>query len=80
MLIETVQDTPLDAPENPGIEGKQHDDPYAGTPSEEHLDEYADGWLAGKGQHKGANPRPRDHEEEDVVEVRSPAYKNFMMD
>lgn len=68
ILRDHKHDAPSDAPENPGIEGRQPEDPYAGSPNEEYSIEYDDGWLAGKGQHKGMNPHPKENEEEDVVE------------
>jgi len=69
VLTRIVQDSPSDATENPGIEGKRPEDTYAGSPSEEYPDEYDDGWFVGKGKHKGKNPQVRDHEEEDAVKV-----------
>ena len=75
-LTSIVQDTPPDAGENPGIEGKRPEDPYAGSPNEEYSDEHDDGWFVGKGQHKGRNSRAKDHEE-DAVEVCSQSHKTF---
>lgn len=66
-----IQDAPFDASENPGIEGREPEDPYAGSPNEEYSGEYDDGWLVGQDQHKGMNPRPKENEEEDAVEVSS---------
>lgn len=63
------QDTPHDAAENAGIEGKRAGDPYAGSSNGEYLDEYDDGWFVGNGHHKGKNPQGKDYEEEDAVEV-----------
>jgi len=63
ILRDHKHDSPPDAPENPGIEGKRPEDAYAGSPSEEHTDEYDDAWFVGKGQHKGNHP----HEEDDAV-------------
>ena len=71
MLTWIVPDSPSDAAENPGIEGKRPEDAYAGSPSEEYSDEYDDGWFVGKGQHKGKNSRAKDRKEEDAVEVGS---------
>jgi hypothetical protein len=64
-----VQDTPFDAVENPGIEGKGPEDAYAGSPNEEYPDGYDNDWLVGKGQHQGKNAPAGGYEEEDVVEV-----------
>ena len=77
VLRSIVQDTPLDDVENPGIEGKGTEDPYAGSPNEEYADEYDDGWFVGKGQHKGKNSHANDHEEGDVVEVSSKPHKTL---
>ena len=70
-----IQDTPPDAAENPGIEGKRPDDPYAGSPNEEYSDGYDDGWFVGKAQHKGRNSHAKDREEEDAIEVGPRFYK-----
>jgi len=68
ILRDHKHDSPPDADENPGIEGRRFEDPYAGSPSEEYSDEFDDGWFVRKGQHKGADPQAREHSEEDAVE------------
>ena len=70
-------DSPLDATENPGIEGGRPEDAYAGSSSEEHSDGSDDGWFVGKGQHKGKNPQGREHGAEDAVEVNSRILQKF---
>lgn len=68
ILRDHKHDTPPDVTENPGIEAKHPESPYAGPTNEERTDETDDRWFAVQGQQQDKNPHRKEHQEEDAVE------------